>query len=704
MCIAVAAAVTVTVWEFAPGGVQAEVVARYPDYAAQGVPGSAEIHVRLWGGWFNTRTNFNIMVTGSDGQIVEGRDHLDKADVLTFTPEEPLRAGTYAVAVHHRESPSSKGDVLDSWHFTVESTPSLSDGSGGSVLLVAQEGTRDSYLAEILRAEGFTGFDTVTPEQVSSDVLADHTVVILGAMSSTGRHLVDVESWVRRGGELITMKPEGRLAELAGLKPTGETIEDAYLQIDTAHPPGAGLTAERMQFHGDALLYTSGPESRTIATLSADRERSGLHPAVTLTAVGSGGHIAAFSYDLATSVMYTRQGDPAAAGTERDGVPPIRPDDLFMGPKGEPGYLDQSKIGIPQADEQMRLLSNILVELHGDTSPLPRFWYLPGGEKAALLMAGDDHGTEGGSTRHFFDRMLSLAPPGCKALHWECPRGTVWLYPSAPFTAEDAKHYSDLGFDLGAHVSTQCANWTEESLDAAFATYMLEFRSKYPDLPDQTGHRLHCIAYSDWLGLPTEEQRWGIRLDMNYYNWPPSWIGGRPGYITGSALPMRFGDDNGRILDIFQQESHLVNETWNGSTAAVEELITAAEDARGYYGVFGTHFDFSDDFEQKLMDVAVRRHIPMVSAKQLLDFTEGRQASTFTNVQQTDTGDTTFDVHVDSRADGMLQGMLPMDSGDSKLTSLTADGAPVDYDVERIKGISYAFFDVGDLHYEADYR
>ena len=34
MCIAGAAAVTVTVWEFAPGGVQAEVVARYPDHAA----------------------------------------------------------------------------------------------------------------------------------------------------------------------------------------------------------------------------------------------------------------------------------------------------------------------------------------------------------------------------------------------------------------------------------------------------------------------------------------------------------------------------------------------------------------------------------------------------------------------------------------------------------------------------------------------
>ena len=700
MFIAVVAAMTVG--EVESGGVPAEVVAQYPNYAAQGVPGSAEIHVQLRGGWFNAQENFNIVVTGSDGQIIEGRRHLDNANVLTFTPEEPLRAGTYAVEVHHRQSPSSTDDVLDSWYFTVESTPSLSDGSGGSVLLVAREGTRDTYLAEILRAEGFTGFDTVTPEQVSNKMLTDHTVVILGAGSSTGRYLTKVESWVLRGGELIAMKPEGRLAELAGLEPTGDTIDDAYLQIDTARPPGAGLTAERMQFHGDASLYLSRGESRTVATLSADRLRSGQYPAVTLTEVGSGGHIATFSYDLATSVMYTRQGNPAAAGGERDGLAPIRPDDLFMGPEGEHGYLDLSKIGIPQADEQMRLLSNILEGLHGETSPLPRFWYLPGGE-AALVMAGDDHGTEGG-TRDFFARMLSHSPPGCEVKHWECPRATSWLDPSTPLTAEQVEHYSDLGFDLGAHVSTGCENWTEESLDAAFETYMLEFRSKYPGLPDQTGHRVHCAAYSDWLGLPIEEQRWGIRLDMNYYNWPPGRIQGRPGYMTGSALPMRFSDENGRMLDIFQQESHLVNETWNGSTAAIEELITAAKDERGYYGVFGTHFDFSDDFDRKLMNIAVRRDIPMISAGQLLDFTEGRQASTFTNVQQTDTGDTTFDVHVDSRVPGMLQGMLPVGSGDSVLTSITADGAPVDYTVERIKGISYAFFDVHDLHYEADYR
>ncbi|MCU1425109.1 MAG: putatively exported protein, partial [Microbacteriaceae bacterium] len=238
----------------------------------------------------------------------------------------------------------------------------------------------------------------------------------------------------------------------------------------------------------------------------------------------------------------------------------------------------------------------------------------------------------------------------------------------------------------------------------ALATSMLAFRKKYPALSDQAGHRLHCVAYSDWLGLPTAEHQWGIRLDMNYYNWPPGWIQDRPGYITGSALPMRFSDDNGRMLDVFQQESHLVSETWNGSAAAIEELITAAEDERGYYGAFGTHYDFSDGFDEMLMDVAIRRDIPMVSAQQLLDFTEGRQASSFTNVEQTVARDLMFDVEVDPRVGGMLRAMLPVKSGGKVLTSLVADENTVEYDVKSIKGISYAFFEADDSRYTAGYR
>ena len=89
---------------------------------------------------------------------------------------------------------------------------------------------------------------------------------------------------------------------------------------------------------------------------------------MTLRSVGAnGGQAAAFSYDLARSVVYTRQGNPAWAGQERDGTPPIRSDDLFFGAKAgdvQPDWVDLGKVAIPQADEQQHLLANLIEQMN----------------------------------------------------------------------------------------------------------------------------------------------------------------------------------------------------------------------------------------------------------------------------------------------------------------------------------------------------
>ena len=63
--------------------------------------------------------------------------------------------------------------------------------------------------------------------------------------------------------------------------------------------------------------------------------------------------------------------------------------------------------------------------------PLPRFWYLPRGEKAAVVMSGDDHSpaqAPGGTASHF-DRYKALSPAGCVVANWECVRSTSYVYP-----------------------------------------------------------------------------------------------------------------------------------------------------------------------------------------------------------------------------------------------------------------------------------
>ena len=146
-----------------------------------------------------------------------------------------------------------------------------------------------------------------------------------------------------------------------------------------------------MQIHGAADL-TPVTDATTVATLYSSATASTSRPAVTLRSVGSaGGQAAAFTYDLARSIVATRQGNIAWAGQKRDGqINPIRSDDLFF-----PDWLDFSKVRIPQADEQQRLLANLITQMNLDRTPLPRFWYLPRGEKAAVVLTGDDHGHAG---------------------------------------------------------------------------------------------------------------------------------------------------------------------------------------------------------------------------------------------------------------------------------------------------------------------
>ena len=94
-----------------------------------------------------------------------------------------------------------------------------------------------------------------------------------------------------------------------------------------------------------------------------------------MRSVGSnGGHAAAFTYDLARSIVETRQGNPAWSGDERDssvgGNQLIRSDDLFFGAKAgdvQPDWVDLNKVAIPQADEQQHLLTNLIEQMNLET-------------------------------------------------------------------------------------------------------------------------------------------------------------------------------------------------------------------------------------------------------------------------------------------------------------------------------------------------
>ena len=97
-------------------------------------------------------------------------------------------------------------------------------------------------------------------------------------------------------------------------------MTNGYLRVNTATEPGAGITSETMQFHGAAQRYALTGGATSVAELFTTASAGTGQPAVAWRSVGSnGGQVATFTFDLAQSVIQTRQGNPAWAGTERDG-------------------------------------------------------------------------------------------------------------------------------------------------------------------------------------------------------------------------------------------------------------------------------------------------------------------------------------------------------------------------------------------------
>ena len=89
--------------------------------------------------------------------------------------------------------------------------------------------------------------------------------------------------------------------------------------------------------------------------------------------------------------------------------------------------MNLAKVAIPQADEQQRLLTNLIQTMNRDKMPLPRFWYFPSGLEAVVVGTGDDHANGGTAGR--FDQIRN-SPAGCSVVDWNCFRYSGYVYPT----------------------------------------------------------------------------------------------------------------------------------------------------------------------------------------------------------------------------------------------------------------------------------
>jgi hypothetical protein len=611
------------------------------------------------------------------------------------------------------------------WKFTTgvpAAAFSPTAGPGGPILLITSPTNGFSqYYAEILRNEGFNEFTIADISQLDSATLQKYNLALLGEIPLSEQQIRVLSQWVDAGGNLIAMRPDSRLARIFGLAPA-DTLEqsplhDAYLAINSNTSEGAGLTKQSIQFHGPADRYLLR-EGTPLAVLYKDAKTATPFPAVCLLKFGRG-NVALFTYDLARSVVYTRQGNPLWSGLERDGIPPVRSDDLFYGASPsdpQPDWVDKDRIAIPQADEQQRLLANIITLTNSE--PLPHFWYLPRGLKAAVVMTGDDHGLGGTVAR--FKSYLMKSPPACSFENWECIRGTSNIFVGSIPPSQAAAFVKE-GFEIGLHVYTQCLDWPTDMIrqpdgsltphvvrtaaDSLYDRQLAAFAAKYPGVPAPVSNRIDCVTWGDYDTQPQVELSHGIRLDTNYYFWPPKWVQNRPGLFTGSGMPMRFAKRDGSIIDVYQATTQMTDESKQVYPFTFNTLLSNALGDSEYYAVFtvNMHNDQPKSVgADAVITTALSHHIPIVTAAQMLKWLDGRNASSFQNLTWS-AGQLGFTIAVATGGSG-IQALLPMTSKAGSLVSLTLDGVEVNRQTRSIAGLNYAAFSAAPGSFVATYR
>ena len=463
-------------------------------------------------------------------------------------------------AQDEREQPPRTVCSADQTFTTSQSTT----GPGGPILVVASPSDPFSrYYAEILRAEGLNEFEVATGP-VTSAMLAGKEVVILGSQALTDAQVTLLANWVQGGGNLIAMRPDKRLAGLLGLTDAGGTRTNQYLKVDTDTAAGAGIEGQTLQFHGTADRYTLNGAS-LVARLYSTATTSTTNPAVTLRSVGtsrgSGGrvHLRPGALGGLHAPGQSGVGGPEA---RRHAATASDPNDLFYGAKAgdvQPDWVDMSKIDVPQADEQQRLLANLITRMNLDRGPAA----------ALLVPAARGEGRRGHDGRRSrTERHAGLLQPlqddqragllggglGVRSRH---------LLPLRGHADERQPGRGLRGRRLrGAlHVHTSCGDFTPASLETLSATSWPTSRprGRACATPPRTAPTAWCGA-TGRASHRSSARTASASTRPTTTSGPPGWLT-RPGLLTGSGFPQRFADLDGSTIDVYQAMTQITDES-----------------------------------------------------------------------------------------------------------------------------------------------
>ena len=217
--------------------------------------------------------------------------------------------------------------------------------------------------------------------------------------------------------------------------------------------------------------------------------------------------------------------------------------------------------------------------------------------------------------------------------------------------------------------------------------------------------RTHRILWTGWMETARMQAKYGMRMNFDFYHVGPSlqkkngeWV---YGHLTGSGRPMKFIDEQGRIIDHYQQLTQIADEhlipmdvpgwggwpqlTAQGAVDVAKYLLDRSVKHGDYCAIGGQFhvdpFQLVGDPSEKgriflsgTLDYANQIGIPIISAQEWLDFTDLRHESNFAGVVwDSNTSTLTFNLLSPTRSESKLTVLVPLEHVNKTLTSLSVD-------------------------------
>lgn len=481
----------------------------------------------------------------------------------------------------------------------------------------------DDTLAEVLRTEGYRGFDHHRG-RLSAGELSAWPLVICGAGAAAECELETIEWYLAGGGRLILIRPPGEWAPALGLTPAGQlyaTVRDAYVVVDDRHPWLRGFPGRWLQIPGEADVHApAGAE--VLARLAGQLGRAAGFAAVSLYQGA-----AVLAYDLPATLVALQQGRPEMSSTGAD--PDANRDGKFGADDPFERLRDYRLRSVPQADLHRDLLVRLIRGLTADLLPLPRLWHFPRRAPAALLIDGDS------DIMSADDLLAATRLAEDHGGRYTCYLMTEHVDTLSP---ELAGSLRARGHALGIHPWTGYRP-TPKDWSAEIAGLSARFAARFGYRP--VSLRSHSCIFPGWDENPRILARHGLRLDTSQtagYRFAD-------GFLNGSALPLRFVDRDGEVLDCWEQSTVQTEDGVLGAKLLVPPLAQDEALRRSrrwlealcqrWHGVFHPYFHPVNLRPERLAvgpwmagvyAEAARLGLPSLNADEWVAFSQARQA------------------------------------------------------------------------------